>query len=290
MGEKMIDTLPKKLESFLLHFKDDFEEYFNFGKISRAFELNQLISENPKSKVRYDMPPNPFYGNLLAETVVVNLNPGIEEDKVETAIDLKGKGINDFKDYYNYLINFGEIRYKDGSSIDNFDTKQVAFLLPYDEKTTAIGFDFYKDTKTTITTLSNLRKLLSNRCQLELIPYGSTVFDKKQFKHDMLQAYFRKIIDVITCVERKIIFFNGVIFRELLKRFKYEFQIDMSPKYVTKLIKKDGSITKNNYSYSHGTLKYNKQTVKFIIADTFSQQGLNGDLMRNYGEFVIRDL
>jgi hypothetical protein len=278
------------IQEFINRFKKDFEQFWNNGKIERASELNVLVSHNLKKIVRFDMPPHPFYGNLFAKTVMVNLNAGIPSELKETPKDLKEKGINNFEDFYHYLFNFGEIRYKEGSNVDSFDVKQVAFLLAYDEHTNLLGFEDRNDVIKTCSYLPNLRRLLSNRCQLELIPYGSTRFDKKDFRNELTLEYFRELIKIICSVEREIIFFNGSIFRFLLKKCKSEFDIRMSTRMGSRLTKKDGTITKGSYYYSTGNLTFINQKIPFVVADTFTQQGLNGDLMRLYGELVIRDI
>lgn len=286
----IVATNNEILGNYIHQFKEDFEQYWNYGKIERAYELNKTVSNDPKKIVRYDMPPHPFYGNLFAETVMVNLNAGIPSDKVETPKELSEKGIKKFEDYYNYLFNFGEIRYFDGASVDGFDAKQIAFLLSYDQKSRQLGFDYLEDTNKTSSYIPNLRKLLSNRCQLELIPYGSTRFDTKDFKNEQTLSYLKKLIGVICSIERKIAFFNGSIFRYLLKMCRNDFQVEISPKIGEYLVKKDGTVTKNKYYYSYGTLMYYNRKIPFVISDSFAQQGLNGDLMRQYGELVTREV
>ncbi|MGP3610536.1 hypothetical protein [Anoxybacillus sp. PDR2] len=278
------------VQEFINRFKKDFEQYWNFGKIERAYKLNRLISNDPKKIVRYDMPPYPFFGNLYAETVMVNLNAGIPNHKKETPKNLKEKGVNNFDDFYNYLFNFGEIRYYDGATVDAFDAKQIAYLLDFDKKTKLLGFEDRKEINKTCSYIPNLRRLLANRCQLELIPYGSTNFETKYFRNEEILVYFRELVDVICSVKRRIIFFNGSIFRFLLKRCENEYNVIISPRFGSYLIKKDGTMTRRQYYYSYGKLTWNNQEIFFVIGDSFSQQGLNGDLMRRYGELVIRDL
>jgi hypothetical protein len=278
------------IKVFLERFERDFNQFWEYRKIERAFELNRLVSNDPKKIVRYDMPPHPFYGNLFAETVMVNLNAGIPSGKNETKVELKHQGINGFYDFYNFLFNFGEIRYHEGATVDGFDAKQIAFLLKYDEKSRLLDFEDRKEVNKTCSFLPNLRKLLSNRCQLELIPYGSTRFDTKDFRNEVTMEYFRELVDLISSFERKIVFFNGSIFRYLLKRSRDDFNVKISERIGSQLTKKDGTITKGRYYYSYGELTSNSKIIPFVIADTFTQQGLNGDLMRQYGELVTREI
>lgn len=274
----------QNIESFINRFKEDFDQYWNYGKIERAYK------NDPRKIVRCDMPPNPFSGNLFAETVMVNLNAGIPSGEIESPKNLSEKGINCFEEYYDYLFNFGERRYIDEASVDAFDMKQVAFLLNYDQKTNHLGFDYVGDTNQICAHLVNLRKLLSNRCQLELIPYGSARFDTRDFNNEHTLNYFKDLLRVICSVEREVLFFNGAIFRQLFGMYNSDIQVSLTPKIGAHLLKKDGTITKRKYYYSNGILTYENKKTRIIICDSFAQQGLNGDLMKQYGELVTQGL
>lgn len=97
--------------------------------------------------------------------------------------------------------------------------------------------------------------------------------------HDTLQPYVELLLDTITKADRDYIIFCGKVFERLLKSHTVK-----KEDYAFKLVKTDGSLSKNNARFSRLVLNYKGHEFKAGIAPSFAQQGLTGAVMEDYGK------
>lgn len=252
MMEKLIDIM-----------KTDFNEFHLNLTMSRA----KALSEQTGMHVNHNEYPAYFFGDPQAKFVLVHLNPKQQDNQSD-----KYKGnlkFADFDEYLNFHRYYGKHHYgkKSEKSLKSpFDLKQIRFIKPFN----VIDFDD-SDNK-----YSNLEKVIDNKLQLELIPFGSSKFETSLMKSNLLAPYTEILLDTISSQERDYVIFCGKVFETLLKN-----HIIFKKDYEFKLPKVDGSIAKNNSSFSKIIINFNGNKITAGIAQSFAQQGLN---MSEYGK------
>ncbi|MGR3898293.1 hypothetical protein FW759_02375 [Psychrobacter sp. 1176_08] len=251
------------MKKFIQIMKNDIEEFHLSRKISRAQEL----SEQTGMHVNHNEYPAYFFGDPKAEFVLVHLNPKQQDNKSDVyEEDFK---FANFDEYYNFHRYYGKIHYGKNSKKtlkSPFDLKQIRFLKPFN----VIGFDD-SDNK-----YPNLEKVMDNKLQLEFLPFGSSKFETALMRSSLLDPYVDTLLDTIDSQSRKYIIFCGKVFESVLKDY-----IVSKQDYEFKLLKTDGSIAKNNSSFSKILLDFNGNKISAGIAQSFAQQGLN---MSEYGK------
>lgn len=245
--------------------KRDFDEFHNTGKVERA----KVLTRKTGMHVNHNEYPEYFFGDLDAKFVLIHLSPK-QDNNLDTTYQGEFKFQN-FKDYLNYYQKFGENHY--GKSLKNrrksiFDTKQIHFIRPFDL------LDLSADDK-----FVNLQRVIDDKLQLELVPFGSSSFKTDLMTHDALQPYVELLLDTITKADRDYIIFCGKVFERLLKSHTVK-----KEDYAFKLVKTDGSLSKNNARFSRLVLNYKGHEFKAGIAPSFAQQGLTGAVMEDYGK------
>ena len=282
------------------------------GGISAAVELSEkLYSGDNKHKDddAYALStlglPGYFTGNRDAKTVMVMLNPGISamenDNPLRTMKSIKDleidfdKGVDEFiNSYIEKNSKYGEHKsYK----VDAFDLKQAVFLSAW-ENTGIDPTDGFPQklidnsgkhnnaaVKAEIKSLKEkaTRKVLTQKLQLELIPYASRKFDTDNANLEVLMPYLETLLHEIFKADCKYIIFCSNFFERLFKAYSKEenkcFEIEFD-------IKKPASERESDDV--HCTLvniTYNNQTKPAIIAHTFSNQSLTNayEKMQKYG-------
>ena len=248
--------------------KQDFDELHTTRKIQRARKLKHDTGMH----VNHNEYPCYFFGDPNAKLVLVHLNPKQQDNHSE-----EYEGLFDFKsfdEYVNAHKDFGKIRYRNSNSKSAFDQKQVEFLEPFNLIDLSSKNEFV-----------NLEKVISDKLQLELIPFGASNFITSSMRKSysknpkILQSYIDLVLDTIISRQRDYVIFCGGIFEELLQSYTID-----KKKHSFMLQKKDGSLTAGSKSFSNITLDYEGQILKVGIAHTFSQRSLNGSLMNRYGQ------
>ncbi|MGP5504133.1 hypothetical protein [Psychrobacter celer] len=245
--------------------KRDFDEFHSSGKIERAKALTRITGMH----MNHNEYPEYFFGDLNAKFVLVHLMPK-QNDNLDATYQGELK-FQDFTDYVIYYQHFGENHY--GKSLKNrrksiFDTKQVHFILPFNALNLSADDEFV-----------NLQRVIDDKLQLELVPFGSSSFKTDLMTHEALQPYIELLLDTIIKTDRDYVIFCGKVFESLLRA-----RIVKKEDYSFKLIKADGSLSKNNARFSRLTLRYKGQEFKAGIAHSFAQQGLTGAVMEDYGK------
>lgn len=284
------EKMPVEIKKLIDDLQQDFNEFWNTGEIQVVREMNKRISSE-EYKLRPDCMPASFYGDLMSEYVVVNLNPGISKGEGDNKDVLIEKGINNFEEYYKYLSDYGKKRFgKKDASIDPFDVKMVGFLAPFDEMDNQFGFIKMKDEKSTATLNENLVKVIESKCQLEFIKYGSPKFNGNDFlKQSWVYERMEEILNIIFCTKRKLIIFNGRMFSSLLKKMQNE-----NIKFINgdrcKLSKNEDELCDKYSYYEIYDITRNGQTVKCIVNRAFYSREFNSYISREeFARFIIKN-
>lgn len=236
--------------------RKDYEQYLKNGYCTGAKELNGRIGED-----YFDVTnPHYFTGKLDAEVVVINLNP-------KRDINQQGQKVqfDDFEKYWEHYTKFGIINYDPENKSQHksaFDQKQVRFFK-------AIGLLDLLDNSNN--KRKNLQRVVDNKLQWELVPYGSSDFKFQKVGRKNLLPFIEKAVKVVSMYPRKYILFNGAIFRELLKLDN----VQEVSRYNFSLTKTDGSQTKGEfYEVINICIKSDNTEIRACILPHYAVQGL----------------
>lgn len=245
-------------ESFKKEIRTDVEEFLAIGKMQRAIELSAQTGQHFNHS-RY---PMYFVGKLDSRLVLVHLNPKQPND---TSPSYTGSHqYRDFDDYFDYHKHFG--RNKFGSGLASkpyavFDSKQIRFLKPF-------GVIDFIEEHTREDKFTNLERVIDDKLQLELIPYGSSSFSAKGFTHAILAPHWNRILDVIAACPRDYVVFCGRIFEMLLPP-----ESTIQP-HKFNVIKKNGQPVKNQVGFSNVRFDHSGVTISAGLARSFALQGI----------------
>ena len=263
--------------------KKDLTESFNGKELSGAKALSSLVEVST-----FGLPQH-FTGNRKAKTVFVMLNPGKDIEKAnrqrkentDAAKDFDRKDVDSFiNSYINNLKNFGK---KDRERLDNFDLKQAYFLKAW----TNSGITFPDEFKKSEENKKDAKEaVISQKLQMELLPYCSSHFRINNPKIDLICEYVDTLFDEIFAQNRKYVIFGAGIFERVFKAYNKITKsnaIDLSEKKVSVPLKK-----MNGYSRPV-TINWKGKQCRAIIAYTFPSQALPNapDLMEKYGKFCF---
>ena len=229
--------------------------------------------------------PGYFCGDRNAKTVVVNLNPGMDAALADCLWDIRKDNYDKsspqafIKDLYDEYKNFG---LRDAARYDEFDIKQAAFLIPWEDS----GIDLPPQIDKKCTCLLAKKNVLCQKLQLELVPYASSKFDINKKNIALFKDYIETLLDEIFAKERKYVIFNSALFVDLFKYYNGAVKtgtFDLRGEHFKKLKNRNG---KCSVVYIH----FNNRVQKALIAHTFPSQSLCRafKLMQEYGEFCYR--
>lgn len=285
--------------------KTDMKERLEGKPITCAVELQPL---HPFSTMGM---PGYFTGNRDAETVFVQLNPGLNAEDADARWDFETKHFrkeNFIDDYKDSRKNFGK---NDRMREDSFDFKQAAFL--YDWKDSGIDFPRNVDwNEKDISWLDAKEHVLMDKLQLELVPYASSGFEINKNNLDLLFPFVDTLLDEIFRPEkgRKYVIFGGdfddlfrlyneyknkVIFEELTGKenvFKKNgLQMSDNEKRDKGFVKKDGSVLSSALSYKVIKINYKGKQQKALVAYTYPQKSFSKAyrIMQAYGKFCYNE-
>lgn len=294
----------------ILHKSVQLNDIKSVGGISAAIDLSKdLFGENGEPKDdAYALStiglPGYFTGNREAKTVMVMLNPGISamenDNPLRTMKSIKDleidldKGVDEFiNSYIEKNSKYGEHKsYK----VDAFDLKQAVFLSAWIDTGVDIPKGFPELLKENTCKkdavikkeIDKLKKdatinVLTQKLQLELIPYASRKFDSHKTNLKVLMPYLETLLHEIFKADRKYIIFCSNFFERLFKAYSKE-----KNKCFEIVIDEKNPASESESDEVHCTLvkiTNNGQTKPAIIAHTFSNQSLTNayDKMREYG-------
>ena len=229
----------------------DFEDWRSKGVCHRAEKMNERIG----SKYFDVAGPQPFTGDVESEIVVVHLNPKRNTENFGKNCDFQA-----FDEYWSFYEKFGNVHYGPLSNRKHkspFDHKQIRFL----QHLGVISFD---------------KNDLYNKLQIELIPYGSPDFNFNKVGKEIINPFTEDIIQLIASYDRKFVLFCGKVFVELLKPFS-----DTLKTHKFRLVKNDGSLTKNYFEVINIMIKHGDSTP--IRACILPQYAIQGSPASQYG-------
>ena len=257
--------------------------------------------------------PGYFTGNRDAETVFVQLNPGLDAEDADARWDFETKHFrkeNFIDDYKDSRKNFGK---NDRMREDPFDFKQAAFL--YDWKDSGINFlpnvDWNnKNDKTFHLWLDSKEQVLMDKLQLELVPYASSGFEINKNNLDLLFPFVDTLLEEIFRPEkgRKYVIFGGD-FDDLFRLYNKEkedvfkdltgktniFQIngmhmsDAEKRTRGFVVKKNNSVLSSALNYKVININFDGKQQKALIAYTYPKKNLTNAfrIMQAYGKFCF---
>ena len=260
----------------------------NQGEIKNALALNGLIQAKPgQTSFATRALPGYYAGDRKAKTVMVMLNPGMDVDEANDNLmcDIckrSMKNAGDIDNYHKWSINYG---HEDKLRQDNFDLKQAFFLHKWKGTGISLPTNLIANPTNKQTLLDAKEIVLTQKLQLDLIPYASSSFGK--FAKDKLSLVFpfvETVFDEIFSHDRKYVIFCSRKFERVFKEYNkvYPGTIDFLGTYSQKIAgsKINGSCTKI-------CIHYNNKSLDAIIANTFPNQALPNayEKMEDYGAF-----
>lgn len=271
--------------------QNDLNELYNGGAtpgvIQNALGLNGLIkAKHGQTSFATEALPGYYTGKRDAKTVMVMLNPGIDIDEANNNLkcDLckhSMKNANDINAYHNWCKNYGHL---DKMRQDNFDLKQAFFLKQWVDTGISLPAKLSANSKKK-TLLDAKEAILTQKLQLELIPYASSSFSS--FKKGMIPKVFpfvETLFEEIFSHDRKYVIFCSRKYKQVFEEYNnaHPGTIDFIGTYSKTIIgsKINGSCTKI-------CIHYNNKSLKAVIANTFPHQTLPNafDKMEDYGKF-----
>jgi len=298
--------LAKELQNINLRFAQKIDHMNFYQEIERDIkslwdkdyieEVNQLNQKLGGEYFERNIFPMYFNGDIKSNTVLIMLNPGFEDRKYSFSYNIKKNTNKLFNEYVKEYINqipFKASEEEEFNRLDNFDTKQAAFLYHFDNKGFALPLNFWK-------TKENLkiakRDQMINKLQLEFIPYSSKsfqgLFDTKKKatqNYPAIEHYFIRLLAIIQEHPRKNIIFCSKQFYFILQAARetplFKDKIDFDD---TKSL----SISSLNLRFNKVSIQYNNQIIKAGIAHSFASQALPNayEKMVEYGRFCFENL
>jgi hypothetical protein len=261
------------------------------GVIQDALGLNGLIQAKPgQTSFATRALPGYYAGDRKAKTVMVMLNPGMDVDEANDNLmcDIckrSMKNAADIDNYHKWSINYG---HENKSRQDNFDLKQAFFLHKWKGTGISLPTNLIANPKSDKQTLLDAKEIvLTQKLQLDLIPYASSSFGKfAKNKLSLVFPFIETVFDEIFSHDRQFVIFCSRKFERVFKEYNkdqtYPGTIDFLGTYSQKIA---GS--KINGSCSKICIHYNNMSIDAIIANTFPNQALPNayDKMEEYGAF-----
>ena len=279
--------------------RKDLEDLLYNHEISEAITLNnsQVLNEQISSKGL----PVFFTGDRKADTVLVMLNPrqNAEEADWDYRCQIYKLFIDDqhgpnafFNTYLDAMTNFGKIdRYRN----DPFDLKQAYFLQHWKGSDVILPKDFTNNSGTKLDkdiALTAKENVLTQKLQLELVPYRSSTFGINKSHKEVLMPYLETIFDEIFAHERTYVIFCSNIFGSLFNKYNHwtqrEYFINMGTKMPVSAPSSAmiGNCTKLRIKKKIDENNNEIVGIPAIIAHTFPKRNLARDAkrMREYGK------
>jgi hypothetical protein len=233
--------------------RTDLDELRATGLMSRAQQLSQAVGQ-PFAANDY---PHFFFGDLDARFVVVHLNPLYTPNP--RALFQGDPEPCSFEEHFERHRYFGARNYGPTSPRTHrsrFDHKQIAFVREFDV------LEFGPDKFT------NLERVIDDKLQLELIPYGSPSFSPAGFTAQLLAPHFERVMRVITAAPRDYVIFCGAVFSKLLR------DDWITQEHHFRLTKGDGTPEKPTSRFCSLRIPWNGEVVRAGLAQSWARQGI----------------
>ena len=276
--------------------KKDLDELYNGGNtpgvIKDALGLDGLTqSEYGQTSFATKALPGYYTGDRKAKTVIVMLNPGVGvyEANSNLMCDIMKHGMKnaaDIDNYHKWCIDYGHI---DKMRQDHFDLKQAFFLHHWKDTGVSLPENLSAKPQSDMQTLLDAKEaVLTQKLQLELIPYASSSFSG--FNKDKIESvipFVETLFDEIASHERKYVIFCSRLFKTLFEEYN-----KIHSKTIEFIADKQEQIhgSKMKGTCSVIAIHHQEQTFKAIVANTFSNRALSNayDLMEKYGDYCYK--
>ena len=244
------------MDTFKAYIKNEFSDYLKNGYCKKAKEMNLAIGDDYFDIVN----PHYFTGNPESKIVMVMLNPQRDKNKYN-----EPNSFSCIDQYWNHYRYFGKDVYGKNSARkrkEKFDLNQLLFIRN-------LGVIDFVQEKSNNDKFDNLEKVIDQKLQWELVPYGSPSFNFKHIGIFNLKYFLNKTVEIISLHERKYVFFCGAVFRELL----WHESVKIINSHRFKLTKKDGTQTQSDYELIKISIKTEDQEIKEAILQQYAMQG-----------------
>jgi hypothetical protein len=241
--------------------RTDLDDLRDRGRMRRAATLSEATGETLSDTED----PMYFNGDLDAPFVLVHLNPKQTEDAGPGAGEPRNETLDEYYAAHRY---FGARHYGPDPTVRHispFDHKQIRFIRPFGV------IDFTDDTR------DNLRRVIDDKLQLELIPYASFSFSAHRYEAAVLRPHFERLMATITAHPRRYVIFCGSVFEKLLPPGS------LGEQHAFHLPKADGSETKGRVRFANLHIPWDGQKVQAGLAHSWALQGIP---MPAYGEAI----
>ena len=277
--------------------KEDLNELCNGGnapgKIQAALALDGLVAaKQGQTSFSTKGLPGYYCGDRGARTVLVMLNPGqdvkdADDGLMERVRFLGMNGVDDIVGFHRGCRDYGHI---DQSRPDNFDLKQAFFLHKW-SRDSGISFpEGFCPDSVGQTLLDAKENVLTQKLQLELIPYASSSFSSfNKDKLTLVVPYVETLFEELFSQERKYVIFCSRKFERMFQEYNKANPGAVIVNRVHERWKPAGR--KVSGSCSKVVINYRGKSMKALIANTFPHQALPNAkaLMEDYGEYCYRN-
>lgn len=252
-----LDVYAQRYAPLLSAMRADLEEFLATGTISRARRLATATGQHFNA----DRLPQFFTGDLDAPVVLVHLNP--KQANAPTQLPGWQTTTRTLEDYFDSCRHFGARMYGPSSPHTHrspFDHKQIRFLRP-------LGVIDFVQERSREDRFISLERVVDDKLQLELVPYGSASFSARGFTPAVLAPHFARILSTIAAVPRRYVLFCGAVFKPLLGEHVtrwHEFH----------LRKNDGTLARQRASFANLLLPHEGDYVRAGLAQSWARQGI----------------
>ena len=220
------------------------------------------------------------------------LNPGMDVDEANNNLNCdickrSMKNAEDVMAYHKWCENYGHI---DKFRFDNFDVKQAFFLHKWPNTDITFPANLCATPKSNKQILLDAKEVvLTQKLQLELIPYASSSFSRfDKNKIGLVFPFVETLFDEIFSHERNYVIFCSRLFVTIFEEYEHKHKgtikilDDTCPEQIA------GSNIKGSCTLV--SITYNNKTIKALIANTFPNQALSNaySLMEKYGAFCYK--
>ncbi len=258
--------------------KQDIGELFQKKEISAAKALAPAIQVSTRGL------PQHFVGDRAAKTIFVMLNPGQDAAAADArfATATKDYASTSLKAFVeSYVADKTEFGVRDRERPDSFDVKQAAFLKAWTGSGVKLPARFPADRATH---LAAKAAVLSQKLQLELIPYCSRTFIVSAKTAKALVPFVETLLDEIFAKPRRYVIFGSGLFERVFKTYNHAIG-----KTVFDLSTDKRRMPLKSFcgSCRSVTIRLDGQLQKALVAHTFSNQALSRAyaIMERYGAF-----
>jgi hypothetical protein len=252
-----LEVYAERYAPLLSEMRADLQELLDTGGISGARRLAAATGQHFNA----DRLPQFCTGDLDGPVVLVHLN----SKQANAREQLPGwqTTARTLEEYFDSCRHFGARMYAPSSPRTHqspFDRKQIRFLRP-------LGvIDFVQDSQPD-DVFTNLERVVDDKLQLELVPYGSASFPSRGFTPEVLAPHFGRVVSTIVAVPRRYVLFCGAVFKPLLSEH-------VTSCHTFQLRKKDGTLERQRSYFANLRLPHEGGYIRAGLAPSWARWGI----------------